>query len=110
MKTNLLNFLFIIISVPAFANHGVQALGALIPIFIIAGIIGLMFMISFFYSIYNIRKKSKTIRIWNMVLLIPAIGLALGLFYIKPMAGFFSGLFLLVNGIFIYFGLSRKQS
>ncbi len=110
MKKILLNFLFIIISFPVLANHGVQALGALIPIFIFAGGIALMTVISFCYSIYNIKKKSKTIRIWNLILLIPAIGLAFGLFYIKPITGYLAGLFILLKGILIYFGFSRKQS
>lgn len=100
-------FVFVISSQAAFANHGVGALGALVPIFIS---IALLFAFNFFLSIYNVWRKSKIIRVWNIVFLIPGVLMPLALFYTSSTAGFLASFILFLNGIFVYLSFLKSES
>lgn len=100
-------FVFVISSHAAFANHGVGALGALVPIFFA---IAFIFVFNFFLCMYNVNRKSKLLRIWSILLLLPALLLPIALFYASFTAGFIACFFILLKGIFIYLSFPKSES
>jgi hypothetical protein len=88
---------------PAFANHGLDALGAAIEILmvitvIIAGITCAAFVIAG----RNISRKSKNLRIVSFVLSIPLVLLTFVGFTIAPVVGFICGAVLIILLTLIY--------
>jgi hypothetical protein len=90
-------------TVPAYANHGLEAMGKGLEILfmILLGVI-ILTIVDFVIAIGNISKKRKDLRVWTIVLSIPFLVASLLLFTVVPLAGFIGLAIELVLWMIIY--------
>jgi hypothetical protein len=95
---------------PAFANHGLDGLGAAIEIlfFITVIVVGLT-CTAFIIAGRNISRKSKKLRIISTLFSIPLALLTFVAFTIAPLAGFICGGVLVLLWLLIYQSFEPHQ-
>lgn len=90
-------------STPAFANHGLDALGKAIEILLIIALVILgITVIAFIIAARNIPRKNKRMRVLSVILSLPMLLLTFITFTIHPLPGLIAGAILVILWILIY--------
>jgi hypothetical protein len=94
----------------ALANQGLKALGALAVFFGIAAAVAIVTLINIILACRNISRKSKGMRIANIILLLPVLGISLAMMTSIPAFSMVGFAVTFITGIIIYDSLHHSKT